>query len=128
VAAIVGALVDAAAGAAAAPAVGVPDAVAVAAPPPAAPLPPRPSGHHWHATGDGWRGCLPASVRTDAVALAVGVLGRIGGEDGLLSLEVREVGGPFWTAARVERRVKVAAAGSGCDARNRRRRWWGVDR
>ena len=62
-------------------------AAAVAAGPPA----PPPSLGHWHWTAGGWRGCLPAPVPADAVALAVWVLERIWGEDGLLSLMVRGV-------------------------------------
>jgi len=69
----------------------MPSAVVVrraAAPPPP---PPPPLFGHWHVTAGGWRGCLPAPVPADAVALAVWVLERIWGEDGLLSLMVRGV-------------------------------------
>jgi len=56
---------------------------------------PSPSLGHGHGTAGGWHGCLPTPVCADAVALAVGVLGRSGWEDGLLSLEEwRVVGWP----------------------------------
>jgi len=91
VAPVGGAPVDAAAGAAEAARGGVVNTVAVvtaaAAASAAGSPPPPPSLGQWHGTAGGWRGCLPTLVRADAVALAVGVLGRFGREDGLLSLE-----------------------------------------
>jgi len=86
--------VDAAAGVTAAVTGVVVDTVAAAgAAAAAAPRPRRrrrhpPSLGHWRGTAGGCRGFLPTPLRADAVALAVGELGRIGREDGLLSLEV----------------------------------------